>query len=146
MIKNVMFVWNEHFNDDGSEKIDPTPPEMPLEGFEATSSIDEKLKFMLERMMANKYPQKEELEDEFDFDLDDGTPRNQFIDDGITKADLEAFKNEQKKRFFARKKKTDDDDSVVRKSAKTDVDDSRLEKAKPKVARHKQIEIADDES
>lgn len=129
------------FNSDGSEKLDLTPPRMPLEGFETTSSVDAKLKLMLDKMMEKQNPQFETRDDDLDFDVPSDIPENRFAD-FLTKEEVNEFKEFQKKL----KKQAAAKDRAARKAAQT-------ARAKPVVnnnnttssASESSDEVADDE-
>lgn len=84
--------WMPHLQYDeyGREIPDQTAIEMPTDGFEAVSSMDLKMQFILQEMLAkmqsNQEPE-ETLEDDLDFDIETGEIKTKY-NDYATKEDL----------------------------------------------------------
>lgn len=107
----------------GAEILDCTPMSLPVSKFSQESETQQILQAVIQRELAKLRKDaglepQEEFEDEFDFDIEDDTPKPTAINrySNVTKRELaETAKNGKKQ-----KKSTDDEVPVVRKSAKTD--------------------------
>lgn len=114
------------FNEKGHEILDTTPVEMPDQGFEPTSSADEKMRLMLEamqeklnRMAAGKPAYEyETVEASHDFDVPDEGFKNPFAYDPNTKQLINEAKRESQLR--KKQKQTAGENPASRKSAATD--------------------------
>jgi len=106
----------------GREIPDPDRPELPTDVFEAVSSMDMKMQFLLQEMMNRlQKPALETVEDDVDFDLPDEVIKTKY-NDFATKEDFNNVKKEvervKKLSQQQNKKQTDDEKPVVRKAAK----------------------------
>lgn len=151
IFKNQTEYMNHHFHPDGSEKLDLTPVEMPIDGFESVSSTDAKLKMMMEHMIANKMAAQEfeSKLDDLDFDIPSDLPDNKFS----------KFPTKEEVYEQIRKKKEQNtkwtSDNVTRKAAQTarakhvepdeDSGPTKKHNKKTKSANASSVEDADEE-
>lgn len=118
----VCWLENAKFDKYGREIPDHTQIEMPSDGFEAVSSMDLKMQYILQEMLAKmQVPEEETVLDDTDFDLPDESLHTKY-NDYATKDDFLAVQKEvervEKLSKQQKKQQTDDGEPVVRKAAK----------------------------
>lgn len=143
-------------DEQGFEHLDTTPVEMPEQGFEPTSSADEKLIIMINAMqekiqrLSQGKPAEdyETVEDSHDFEVPQHGFNNPFTYDPDTKQYIRKAKNEfqlRKKQKSSKTNSTDDEVPVGSKSAKSDrAERVELDKGKQQSASKAPTEGADE--